>query len=290
MPSPVLLLRAPTENDRYDSALRSSSFIPFSLPVLQTTLHIDGLKQIVSRPPDVRGVIVTSARAAEAWGKAVDDILSACAEVGSSVDWRAIPFYTVGPATASLLRSLSGPSPSPSRVQLCPSNIRGMQSGNAEALAHFIVSDQHETPGATLLYLTGDKNRDTLSNIVKEARLKIREEQVYRTDGVELGAFEESVLGTMKEEADPQRPASGEPWWIVCFAPSSTSHVLPVLRRHFHLPGDDSTSEDASKTRARLAAIGPTTADFLREQSLRVDAIPSRPSADALVEALRGAQ
>lgn len=72
----VLLLRAPTPApDRYESALREVSFTPQSLPVLETSLLLSGLKNILRKRLDVDGVIVTSRRSAEAWGRAVDEVL-----------------------------------------------------------------------------------------------------------------------------------------------------------------------------------------------------------------------
>lgn len=74
--STVFLLRAATsEPDRYESALRETSFVPQSLPVLETSLLVSGLKDILKKGPEVNGVIVTSQRSAEAWGRAVDEVL-----------------------------------------------------------------------------------------------------------------------------------------------------------------------------------------------------------------------
>ena len=81
MYSSVILLRAPTgPPDRYEAAFRDASFEPFSLPVLESTLEIDGLKDVIKHGPVASGVsggvIITSARSAEAWRKAVDELLA----------------------------------------------------------------------------------------------------------------------------------------------------------------------------------------------------------------------
>ena len=75
----VLLLRSPQESaDKYELAFRSSGFIPYSIPVLETVLvNHSMLKDIVRAGPQVKGydgVIVTSARACEAWGSAVQSL------------------------------------------------------------------------------------------------------------------------------------------------------------------------------------------------------------------------
>jgi len=167
----VLLLRTPAtppETDRYEAALTRASFRPLSLPVLETALeHLERLSRIVRGEDDegtVDGVIVTSARAVDA-----------CANAGADIDWRAMRFYAVGPATAAaLLAQLPNP----------PQDVRGTESGTAEQLARYIVHDA--TREERLLYLTGDKNRETLSRVVREGLGEgaLRELRVYATQGV----------------------------------------------------------------------------------------------------------
>ena len=182
----VLLLRTPTappETDRYEKALkRDDSFRPLSVPVLETAFeNLERLSRIVRGEDDegrVDGVIVTSARAVEA-----------CANAGANIDWRAIRFYVVGPATATALQAQL---PNP------PQDVRGMESGTAEQLAHFIVHDA--TREERLLYLTGDKNRDTLSRVVREGLGEgvLRQLRVYATRGVR--DFESNLTRALQGE------------------------------------------------------------------------------------------
>lgn len=180
----VLLLRTPAtppETDRYEAALSRASFRPLSLPVLETVLeNLERLSCIVRGAEDGRvdGVIVTSARAVDA-----------CANAGADIDWRAMRFYVVGPATAAgLLARLPNP----------PQDIRGIESGTAEQLARYIV--QNATREERLLYLTGDKNKDTLSRIVTDGLGEgvLRELRVYMTRGV--GDFESSLKRALQGE------------------------------------------------------------------------------------------
>lgn len=92
-----------------------------------------------------------------------------------------MPFYAVGAATADSLSSIS----SSSHPLLCPKDIRGAaESGTAELLAHFILSDlDTSAPGTKLLYLTGDKNRETLPSILKSSGVELMGLQVYATQG-----------------------------------------------------------------------------------------------------------
>lgn len=88
-----------------------------------------------------------------------------------------------------------------------------------------------------------------------------------------------------------------ERWWIVHFAPSSAKHVLPILGKHFDMPGTTMTTATATPDpggqtsdamrRARLAAIGPTTSTYLEsELHLRVDVVATKPNPNALVEGI----
>lgn len=63
-------------------------------------------------------------------------------------------------------------------------NIIGEGSGTGEALAKVIIDDQgSRTTKLPLLYLTGDKNKDTLPTLVKAAGLDLEPLQVYGTRG-----------------------------------------------------------------------------------------------------------
>ena len=94
-------------------------------------------------------------------------------------DWSAIPFYVVGTTTGNVLRKMPTSSFTPS-----PQNVIGDGTGTGEALAELIIDDQgRQTSGLLLLYLTGDKNRDTLPTLVKAAGLDLEPIQVYGTRG-----------------------------------------------------------------------------------------------------------
>lgn len=202
----VLLLRTPAtppENDHYEAALTRASFHPFSLPVLETALeNLECLSRIVrgeAKEGTVDGVIVTSARAVDA-----------CANAGADIDWRAMRFYAVGPTTAAALRA---------QLLHPPQDIRGTESGTAEQLARFIV--QNSTREERLLYLTGDKNRETLSRIVGEGLDKgvLRELRVYATHGVR--DFESSLKHALQ----------GEPGTLLYSISISASRVVARGRR-----------------------------------------------------------
>lgn len=87
----------------------------------------------------------------------------------------------VGEATASALREIQHV---PSAGTLAPRDIRGgSEAGTSEKLANFILKDLGPDSATTLLYMTGDKNRDTLPNILKDGGVKLESLQVYETVG-----------------------------------------------------------------------------------------------------------
>jgi len=82
MPKTVILLKTPSESsesqgDPYVAELASLGYAPLIVPTIEHTLvHIDDLADIIHRGPDrFDGVIITSARSAEAWSKAVTTIV-----------------------------------------------------------------------------------------------------------------------------------------------------------------------------------------------------------------------
>ena len=92
--------------------------------------------------------------------------------------WSEIPFYVVGEATASALIDVFDDYVN---LGLTAFDARGALSGNATALASFIL-DETDQP-SRLLYLTGDKNRDTLTNILQEGGISVEPLQTYKTEG-----------------------------------------------------------------------------------------------------------
>ncbi|PSR78948.1 hypothetical protein PHLCEN_2v7252 [Hermanssonia centrifuga] len=273
----VLLLRSPSseEPDKYESALQSRGYSAVSVAVLETVLvNTSGLEDIVGKGPEdgrLGGVIITSARACESWRNVVLQLMST---PGISGDWSQIPFYVVGAATATALadiRKVAGSS------RLAPQNIRGgSESGTSEKLAHFILQDFPSTNGPQrLLYLTGDKNRDTLPSFLNGGGIDLQSLKVYETQGSSTFASDlQTILSSVR--------SGFEDWWIVFFAPSAADFVAPILRRHFTIP-----EVDSPPTATRIAAIGPTTSTFLRDKlRMRVDVLSRKPLPEALADGI----
>jgi len=286
----VILLRTPTgSDDRYETAFRDRGYNPLSVAVLETTYtNLEHLKHIITEGPGKRGyvgVVITSQRSCEAWKSVVLALVGADpeAEQDKSADWESVPFYVVGEATA---RSLSNMGEVVGGYPYTPRDIRGAgESGTSEKLARFILKDLPSPleVGKWLLYLTGDKNRDTLPSILNEGGVKLDTLQAYETHGSStLKADLEKALQSVPSNKGSNR------WWVTYFAPSDADFATPVLRDYFSLPSSSSSPPTTlAAPTPRIAAIGPTSASHLREQlSLRVAVVSPKPNADALAGAI----
>lgn len=288
--SNVLLLRAASQDspDRYEDAFRSRGYHPISVPVLETVIvGREELARILSLGPEkqsLSGVIITSKRAFEAWSEAAQALIVADNNTPPKPEseWRSVPFYVVGEATSVALRDLCEKIPLYS-----PRDIRGgSETGTAERLAGFILDDLPS--GGTsrkLLYLTGDKNRDTLPRILESSGVALDPLQVYATQGSSMFSQELSLaLERIKGE--------GLSWgWVVYFAPSAAEFVTPILRNHFILPPVNSSTEDCDEPSehhlVKVAAIGPTTESFVQQTLKLLVAVTARiPNAGNLADAV----
>ncbi|TRM65701.1 tetrapyrrole biosynthesis, uroporphyrinogen III synthase [Schizophyllum amplum] len=287
----VLLLRDPDREkpDRYESAFLRAGHVVTSVAALDTGfVNEDALRCVVQkRASDFDGVIVTSSRACEAWRRAAQGLYPDAATPSfprPQNGWATTPFYAVGRATSVALRAIAG---SPA----APRDVRGEESSTGETLARFVVDDVRAgdaTRGhpARLLYLTGDKNRDTVPNMLTEAGIAFEPLQVYGTRGApDFAQRLEDAMSAFSTD-------SGE-LWVVFFAPSSTDFALPVLRQHIDFKespsvlSSGSSTEPSTRRYARVAAIGPMSSDhILRERNLYVDAIATNPSPADLVNAI----
>ena len=199
-----------------------------------------------------------------------------------SADWRTVPFYVVGDATAAAASQIH--TAFPTLVHLAPAEdqIRGgAEAGTAERLAGFILGEGGE--GRRVLYLTGDKNRETLPGVLGAGGVALETLEVYGTTG--SSTFRDDLRAALaRAPAGKSHMHAGghvscfslaDGGWVVYFAPSAAAFVTPVLCEELRL--------DA----LNVAAIGPTTATFLRDTlAVRVDVVAPRPTPDALCNAV----
>ncbi|KAF9476896.1 tetrapyrrole biosynthesis, uroporphyrinogen III synthase [Pholiota conissans] len=289
----ILLLRELSESapDRYELAFSEAGYNPISLPVLETVLtNLSTFRDILLQGPrlqDISGVIVTSKRSCEAFKEALQLVQDEGDE--KTLGWDAIPFYVVGKTTETALKGVFS---SFGHLGLGSPDIRGQSSGSAATLAPFILDDLKERP-AKILYLTGDKNRDTLPRILNEGGISLQPLQVYETQG--STSFEASLLSKLPSS----RGMDNNIWWIVYFAPSAAAFVTAILHKHFDFersqPPTPPTTTAATATaatasplrQAKVAAIGPTTSSFLQDDlELRVHAMAQKPTPEDLLSSI----
>jgi uroporphyrinogen-III synthase len=283
----VLLLREPSIDapDRYEAAFHEAGYHPISIPVLETVHdNISGLGDIIKNGPSsqsFRGVIITSKRSCDAWRGALELLKESDinkTEKKGAAGWSHVPFYVVGQTTATALRDIFTEF---ADLGLESVDILGQDSGSAASLAPFILEDIKERP-AKLLYLTGDKNRDTISRLLNEGGIALEPLRVYKTHG--SPDFEDNLASTLASS-----PHDLNEWWIIYFAPSAATFVTPILRKHFRLEGSssDTTSNTSSLLHAKVAAIGPTTNAFLQDElHLRVHAMAQKPTPEDIVSVI----
>lgn len=231
----VYLLRSASESDPYVQALAEVGLTARCVPVLQFAFpNPSELTRRIRHPEQYGGLIATSPRAGRALAKATSD-QSVLRDA-----WRVKPAYAVGPKTASVLRGI-GLSP------------QGEDGGDAEALVSIIAQKEHEKP---LLFLAGNRRRDTLPRGLQSAGI----------------AFEELTVYVTQTRGDVEIPAGSRRDWLVFFSPSGIEAIQQS-------PGVDPGA-------FRVAAIGPTTASALRENGFEVEAVAETPSPDALSAAI----
>lgn len=278
---------------------------PRHLAILDTEYtNLQQLQTIIHTGPRDRyaGVVLTSARSVQAWRRASGSLASDA----SARPWTSVPFFVVGTGTRDALLSISPPP---------AATVLGEESGTGDKLARFIADHYAKAAGATttplalpLLYLVGDKNRDTINRILGEARIQVDRVQVYQTtiaDGFEtcLEQILADVLGSEHEEdgagqeeitvRDTSRLPSV---WFALFSPSGAQHCVARLRQRGLLPDPSALEhtrppfdkiQQLQQRRIKLAAIGPVTQTYLEAQEhLVVHAVAQTPDPQELLRAI----
>ena len=240
-------------------------FRSLSLPLLSSLISTDPT-------PRYSGVILTSTRSAEAWSRAADS---------THPSWSSIPFFVVGPGTRDAVLRLD---PVPS-----PTILGAGLTGSGEKLSFFIV--EHfggEVPELPLLYLVGDKNRDTIPRILGDAGIRLVKQQVYETcpAGDVETRLEEIIDRIFEARCEGEECPT---IWFALFSPSGAKHCLGVLRTRDMLRcrREGEGREEERPPRIKLAAIGPTTKAYVEgEEGLFMHAVAASPDPLDLIRAM----
>ncbi|GAA5918351.1 hypothetical protein JCM6882_007295 [Rhodosporidiobolus microsporus] len=314
----LVLLRSPTkapDQDPYRSAAVDAGFSSVHLlPVLSTSFtNLSRLAEVLSSGADgCDGVVMTSARSAEAWAAAAAtlDPFSSPSSVNPSANPPSSPtppFFVVGTGTRSALLERLPEARRPPEEAI----LGAEETGTGESLARFILEhfgaeDDNVAAGEgrrrrKLLYLTGDKNRDTLPAILgasSSPSVDLDPLQVYATStcpsfSSALPALLDELSSVASSSFAPSSPPP-QTVWFALFSPSSALPLINHLRALSLLPYAPSSSAQTSSASSsspslhlRFVAIGPTTRDYLEQElGVEVHATATKPEATALVEAV----
>lgn len=234
-PPNVILLRSPDDPDPYVAALGEVGLRGVCRPVLRFVFPADeALRDRLQNRGQYGGLVATSPRAAHALRRIFDP------DGTIHKKWETAPAYVVGPKTADQFRDLSF-------------DVRGEKTGSADVLVRLL---RDESPSTPLLFLAGNRRRDTVPDGLRAADIAFEEETVYET----------------QPRTDLTLPPADGDTWLVFFSPSG----LEALQRSGVGGLDD----------YRIAAIGPTTAAELQAVECTVDAVAEMPSPQHLAQAI----
>ena len=308
---PVYLLKtksSPTDAyEEYFEQLDNSKYKPVFVPVLDHIFRDDALRTLRrsaerfafagGSEADARrkatnnpakkygGIVFTSQRAVDAFATVVmkldPDKIEALFDPN-------MPLYVVGPATANTVKSLGLP---------CP--VVGAHTGNGEALAEFILEWHMTLPRDVthldgrklpLLFLVGEQRRDIIPKTLQNEELpyheqiRVTEVIVYETG--EMVTFEEDFTTLIREA----KAAKVKEQWVVVFSPQGCEAMLSALGWLNEKDGNfnEGLREVMSgPMMTRIATIGPTTRDFLRQEfGFDPDVCADRPSPEGVGEGI----
>lgn len=266
--TPVLLYKQPKRSlssDPYGTLLDTSSrYNPIHLPVLTEIFRTADLADIIRQGREAwDGVIISSKRGAEGWVRACADLTK-----NQRVDWSTTPLFTVGTSSRQVLSEADLP------PSFRPGTSSDLTGNSASHLVTLILTAQpsDKSKRQKYLFIRGDKSLEELPKALRQAGREIHEVIVYETR--EDPDFTTNLHTVLNDY--PITPESKI--WMAFFSPSSASIVLEHLRR---MPGGQQILEIG-----KVFAIGPTTARFLEEAGMRVDAIAREPNAEGMMEAL----
>jgi uroporphyrinogen-III synthase len=193
-----------------------------------------------------------------------------------------VPIYTVGPATSRALRAIP---------QDPPLDIFGSDTGNGEALAHYMLDHYGEWYSELkvkppLLFLVGEQRRDIIPKTLMDLtlpddrRIQVDELVVYGTGVMESfeAEFSKLLLATKCREMR----------WVVVFSPTGCEAMLRSLDLLDPETGKAKACQSLSRKNTYIATIGPTTRDFLRNKfGFEPDVCASKPSPEGVEEGIR---
>lgn len=244
----VIIFKSESDStDVYAEELQRHSFNPIFIPTLTFGFkNLEKLHAKLQHPDDYEGLIFTSPRCVDAVAKALDN-----AEIPGG--WKMLHNYAVGEVTHILALS-----------DLQQLFTHGKQTGNARALAEFIIDNHDGSKDLPFLLPCSNLALDTLNLKLREDGFRIDACEVYETKcNPDLGEKMEQALQLPNLE------------FLCFFSPSGVDCVNDYFK-----------AKDISMDKYRLVAIGPSTRRALENKGLKVYCTAERPTVEHLIKVL----
>ena len=253
------------------------------VPVLQTTLNVEGVAAALSSYMSFDAFAITSHRAGEAMREAVADLPQLISHLNQ------VPVFVVGQRTADSIRAA---------LPALPDDfIIGADSGNAEILASVMLRDlpSRAVRGAddvrppSVLFLCGDKRLDVLPTQLRAGGMLVTETVAYTTAPAPAASIGSACFpassATCTGGSDRSHPdAPGAP----CPVPRVSTFVF------FSPSGCEAALASCAVLDAALlhgvpcVALGPTTAQALLRLGVVAAGVARTPSPEGLAAAVLG--
>lgn len=195
--------------------------------------------------------IITSQRAVEVFNDCINEIKSIRPDLIGHIYNKV--GYTVGPATAKILRDNGF------------NNVRGgSDAGNGSVLSDIIIKD-FENIDEKIVFFTGEIRKDIIPQKLLKNAIQLEEKVIYKTinrDDIEHN------FNSLKSEMN------GEHSWIIFFSPQGTELIVEYILQN---GGDENFN---------IASIGPTTEEYLIAKGIKPKVIAKKPEANSLLESI----
>ncbi|KAK9429556.1 tetrapyrrole biosynthesis, uroporphyrinogen III synthase [Lipomyces doorenjongii] len=248
----IIFLKNPspdTYSDKYAITAKSSCYDSCFLPILSHTF-IDqaGLRMYLTGLAANADETPLDALIITSQ-RAVEAVASVLLELSVSTRSyiRSLPLYTVGPATAALVQSHGF-----SKI------LGGAGAGNGRILASQIVGAMPRR----CVFFTGETRRDIIPVTLRENGIECIERVVYNSKGI--NGVEDQFMELMSHTKDV--------WWTVFFSPAGAESIARLIARN---PGT-----------TKVAAIGPTTEEFLLKNGITPNTVSRNPDPQSLFQGI----
>lgn len=244
----VIIFKSESEStDVYADELKRHFFHPIFVPTLSFGFkNLEKLHAKLQHPDDYEGIIFTSPRCVEAVCKALD-------KQEMPGGWKMLRNYAVGEVTHNMVHD-----------HLQQLFTHGKQTGNARALAQFIIDTFDGSKDSPLLLPCSNLAQDTLNLMLREDGFRVDACEVYETKcNPDLTAKMDAALKEDNIE------------YMAFFSPSGVNCAYEYFKM-----------KDTPVDKYRLVAIGPSTRRALENKGLKVYCTAERPTVEHLIRVL----